>query len=349
MGTTLRVAILGATGYTGGELIRLLHHHPGAELTFISSERFAGQSIAQVYTHLEAVRHLVCQPMHAAKAADAADVVFCALPHVTSMEVVPQMLKLGSRVVDLSADFRLKSAATYAAWYGKEHLAPELLEKAAYGLPELFRDQIIGSDLVANPGCYPTSIQLPLYPLLEKGMVDPNLIIADSKSGVSGAGRSPSQGTLYAELAEGFKAYKVDAHRHIPEMEQNLGLVAEQDLKIRFTPHLLPQSRGILSTCYLRPHAGVDAQKARDVLQTFYHDEPFVTVLDDGRVPATSDVRGSNACHIGVVEDTRSGWIIVVSVIDNLVKGASGAAVQNFNLMTGWDETTALNTLPMFP
>ncbi|ABK42775.1 N-acetyl-gamma-glutamyl-phosphate reductase [Magnetococcus marinus MC-1] len=349
MGRTLRVAILGATGYTGGELIRLLHRHPGAELSFVSSERFAGQSIAKVYTHLQAVGHLICQPMDAKKACEAADFIFCALPHVTSMEVVPELLQRGAKVVDLSADFRLKSAETYAHWYGTQHLAPELLPQAAYGLPELFRESIKGANLVANPGCYPTSVQLPLFPLLQEGMIDPALVIADSKSGVSGAGRSPAQGTLFAELSEGFKAYKVEAHRHIPEMEQNLALAAGKEIKIRFTPHLLPQSRGILSTCYLRPTSGVNAQRVRDTLMTRYRDEPFVTVLPHGDMPATSDVRGSNACHMGVTEDLRSGWLIIVSVIDNLVKGASGAAVQNFNLMTGWDETTALDSLPMFP
>nr|CRH07843.1 N-acetyl-gamma-glutamyl-phosphate reductase [Candidatus Magnetococcus massalia] len=349
MAEKVKVAILGATGYTGGELLRLLYRHPGAEISYVSSERFAGQPISNVFTHLQALSHLKCEPMHAERAAEAADVVFCALPHVTSMEVVPALLKAGARVIDLSADFRLTSEAVYEEWYGKKHLAAELLKEAVYGLPELYRSDIKQAKLIANPGCYPTSVALALGPLMAKKLIDPKLVIADCKSGVTGAGRSPAQATLYSELSEGFKAYKVEGHRHAPEMEQMLSVWGGEQVSLRFTPHLLPQSRGILSTCYMRSLKGADADELRSVLKDQYQNEPFVEVLDAGLFPTTSDVRGSNFCHIAVAEDKRSGWLMAISVIDNLMKGASGAAVQNFNLMTGWDETTALEMLPLFP
>ncbi|OSM01427.1 N-acetyl-gamma-glutamyl-phosphate reductase [Magnetofaba australis] len=343
------VAILGASGYTGGELARILANHPHVEVVYASSERFAGKPWNAIYPHLGRAGSLILSAMDADAAADAAQIVFCALPHKTSMSVVPRLLERGCTVIDLSADFRLKSAATYEEWYETPHIAPQLLAEAVYGLPELYREQIRGQKLIACPGCYPTSVIVPLYPLVKAGAIEAEGIIADCKSGVSGAGRSPSQGVMLSELNEGFKAYKVGKHRHTAEMEQALSEAAGRELTVRFTPHLLPQSRGILSTCYVKPIGEGDAEAARELLRQAYADEPFVDILPAGVNPATSDVRGANGVRISVDMDHRTGWMLVISVIDNLVKGSSGQATQNLNLAMGWEETTGLETVALFP
>ncbi|MBF0589965.1 MAG: N-acetyl-gamma-glutamyl-phosphate reductase [Magnetococcales bacterium] len=346
---TVKVGILGASGYTGGELVRILSRHEGVEITHITSQRFAGQTMGAIFPHLQGVLDLTCQPMDVDRAAEVCELVFCALPHVTSMEVVPALLEKGLKVVDLSADFRLRDADIYAEWYGKAHLAPGLLSKAAYGLPELNRASIKVARLVANPGCYPTSVQLALAPLLAAGLIETDGMVVDSKSGASGAGRAPAQGTLYTEVSDGFKSYKMTGHRHTPEIEQELARIAGEDLTIRFTPHLLPQIRGIFSTCYVRPKEMLSLDEWRKVYDDFYASEPFVQLALEGASPATGNVRGSNRCDLGVFPDPRSGWLTVLSVIDNLVKGASGQAVQNMNLMCGFEETLGLSQAPLFP
>lgn len=346
---TRSVAILGATGYTGGELVRLLSRHGGVRIAHVTSERYAGKPLRHAFPHLTGLPELICRPLGDLEGVEGLDLAFCALPHVASMKEVPGLLARSVRVIDLSADFRLHDADTYRAWYGTDHLAPELLPEAVYGLPELHRSAISQARLVANPGCYPTSVLLALAPLLREGLIDTGLILVDSKSGVSGAGRSASQDILFTEVEGGFRAYKVEGHRHTPEMEQELTALAGVSVQLRFVPHLLPQSRGILSTCHLRPRVIRSQQAWWETLHTFYQNEPFVRVLEPGLWPATNHVRGSNYCHIGVSVDARTGWLTVLSVIDNLVKGAAGQAVQNMNLLFGLDEQTGLGQLPLFP
>jgi N-acetyl-gamma-glutamyl-phosphate reductase len=345
----IKVAILGATGYTGGELVRLLACHPQVQIVHVTSERYAGKPLRNAFPHLTSQPELVCRSLEDKKGLENVDVAFCALPHLASMREVPHLLAQGTRVVDLSADFRLHDPLIYRTWYGTDHLAPQLLPEAVYGLPELHRPAIAAARLVANPGCYPTSVLLALAPLLNGEWIDPELLIIDSKSGVSGAGRSASQDNLFTEVEGGFRAYKVEGHRHTPEIEQELSLLAGAELRVRFVPHLLPQSRGILSTCHLRPRVVRSQVEWQEILHSFYRDEHFVQVLEAGCWPATSHVRGSNYCHLGVAVDNRTGWLTVLSVIDNLVKGAAGQAVQNMNIMFGMEERTGLEQLPLFP
>jgi len=345
----LNVAIVGASGYTGLELIRILHCHSEVAVTCLTSEQSAGRRISEVFPTLRGRCDLVLENLEPVRVAEKADVIFTALPHKAAMEVVPTFLKLGKTVIDLSADYRLSDPEVYGAWYEK-HLNPANLKKAVYGLPEIRRARIRGARLVANPGCYPTSIILGLAPLLKKGVVDPRSIIADSASGVSGAGRSAKVDSLYCEVNEGFKAYGVaGAHRHTPEIEQELSLLAGADLKITFTPHLVPMDRGILSTMYATPAKAVTTEKLVALYQEFYSGEPFVRVLPQGSLPSTAFVRGSNFCDIAPLVDVRTGRVIVVSAIDNLVKGASGQAVQNMNLACGFPETLGLEGLALFP
>lgn len=345
----LKVAIVGASGYTGVELLRILHCHPEVAITCVTSEQSAGKAISEVFPTLRSRYNLVLENLEPVRIADRADFIFTALPHKAAMEVVPTFLKLGKRVVDLSADYRLRDAKEYEAWY-EPHMNPALLEQSVYGLPELRREKIAGADLVANPGCYPTSVILGLAPLLKKKLIDPATIIADSKSGVSGAGRSAKVDNLYCEVNEGFKAYGVGgAHRHIPEIEQELSLLAGKQLKITFTPHLVPMDRGILSTIYATPTSAVSSAELLELYRAYYQGEAFVRILPEGSFPSTSHVRGSNFCDIGITVDNRTGRVVVVSVIDNLVKGASGQAVQNMNIMNGFPENLGLESLALFP
>ncbi|NGZ05867.1 MAG: N-acetyl-gamma-glutamyl-phosphate reductase [Magnetococcales bacterium] len=348
---TIRVGIFGASGYTGGELVRLLARHPEVKVAFVTSERHAGRPLAEVFPHLGVLPELTCHPLTDMTLSSECDVAFCALPHLTSMDAVPELLQRGMRVVDLSADFRLQDAGLFQQWYGAPHRASELLREAVYGLPELQqqRERIRSARLIANPGCYPTSILLALAPLLREQAIELDGMVIDSKSGVSGAGRSVAQGSLFCEVSEGFRAYKVTGHRHIPEIEQELGRVAGRPVCIRFTPHLLPQSRGILSTCYVRPRCALTESQWRDMLIDCYRDEPFVRVVPAGQFPSTHQVRGSNYAALGVALDERTGWLMVLSAIDNLVKGAAGQAVQNMNLMLGVEESAGLEQVPLFP
>ncbi len=345
----LKVAIVGASGYTGVELLRLLHCHPEVAVTCVTSEQSAGKAVSEVFPTLRSRYSLVLENLEPDRIADRADFIFTALPHKAAMEVVPTFLKLGKRVVDLSADYRLRDAKEYEAWY-EPHMNPALLKQAVYGLPELRREKIAGADLVANPGCYPTSVILGLAPLLKNELIDPASIIADSKSGVSGAGRSAKVDNLYCEVNDGFKAYGVGGvHRHIPEIEQELSLLAGKRLNISFTPHLVPMDRGILSTIYATPTGAVSTAELLELYREFYGGEAFIRVLPEGSFPSTSHVRGSNFCDIGITVDGRTGRVVVVSAIDNLVKGASGQAVQNMNIMNGFPENLGLESLALFP
>ncbi|MBF0562982.1 MAG: N-acetyl-gamma-glutamyl-phosphate reductase [Alphaproteobacteria bacterium] len=347
MSAKIRIAILGASGYTGAELVRLLARHPNADMVALTADRRAGNTLGAVFPHLAA---LTLPPLLAIEAVDfsAVDFVFCALPHGTTQEVIAA-LPATVKVADLSADFRLEDVATYAQWYGHEHRAPTLQQEAVYGLTELARAAVAKARLVACPGCYPTSAQLPLVPLLEAGAIAADEIIIDSKSGVSGAGRAAKEGSLFCEVTEGIHAYAIASHRHAPEIEQGLSRAAGRPVLINFTPHLMPMSRGIFSTLYVRLGNGVSVADLRAILVKRYAGEPFVKVLPDGVVPQTRHVRGSNLCLIGVFADRLPGRAILCSVIDNLIKGASGQAIQNFNVMMGLPETTALEQFPLFP
>jgi N-acetyl-gamma-glutamyl-phosphate reductase len=345
----LKVAIVGASGYTGVELLRILYCHPEAAVTCVTSEQSAGKRISDVFPALRGRCDLVLENLEPVRVAEQAEFIFTALPHKAAMEVVPTFLRLGKRVVDLSADYRLQDAQEYEKWY-EPHMSPGLLKKAVYGLPELKRARIAGADLVANPGCYPTSVILGLAPLLKKKLIDPATIIADSKSGVSGAGRSAKVDNLFCEVNDGFKAYGVGGiHRHIPEIEQELSHLAGKKVVISFTPHLVPMDRGILSTIYAVPAESATTADLLTVYNDFYKGEPFVRVHPEGSFPSTAFVRGSNFCDIGLTVDQRTGRVIVVSAIDNLVKGASGQAVQNMNIMCGYPENMGLEVLPLFP
>lgn len=345
----LKVAIVGASGYTGLELIRILHCHPEVEVACLTSEQSAGKRISEVFPTLRGRCDTVLENLEPVRVSEKADIIFTALPHKAAMEVVPTFLKLGKKVIDLSADYRLSDPAVYGEWY-EPHINPANLKKAVYGLPEIRRSKIKGAKLVANPGCYPTSVILGLAPLLKNRLVDLSSIIVDSASGATGAGRSAKVDSLYCEVNEGFRAYGVGGtHRHTPEIEQELSLLAGEPLKITFTPHLLPMDRGILSTIYAAPERTVNNETLAKLYREFYADEPFVRVLTNGNLPSTAYVRGSNFCDIAPFVDHRTGRIIVVSAIDNLVKGASGQAVQNMNLVCGFPETMGLEGLALFP
>lgn len=344
-----KIAIVGASGYTGLELLRILNGHAKVRVTCLTSEQSAGKKISDIFPTLKNVCDLTLENLEPVKVAEKADIIFTALPHKAAMEVVPTFLKLGKKVVDLSADYRLSDADVYGSWYEK-HLNPELLKEAVYGLPEIRREKIAGCKLVANPGCYPTSIILGLAPLLKNGFIDISTIIADSASGVTGAGRSAKVDSLYCEVNEGYKAYAVGGlHRHIPEIEQELSLLAGENLKLTFTPHLVPMDRGILSTIYVTPKRKITQEELTTLYQNFYQDEFFVRVCAAGLLPSTTFVRGSNFCDIAPVLDRRTGRIVVVSAIDNLMKGASGQAIQNMNIICGFSETTGLEGIGLFP
>lgn len=343
----VRVGILGASGYTGAELLRLLAEHPAADIRLLTGDRAAGKAVNEVFPHLGGLALPRLKTIEEADWSEL-DLVFCALPHGTTQEVIAALPKT-LKVVDLSADFRLADVASYAEWYGHEHLAPELQKEAVYGLTELAREAVKKARLVANPGCYPTSAQLPLVPLIEQRLIEEDDIIIDAKSGVSGAGRAAKEANLFAEVSEGIHAYGVAGHRHAPEIEQGLSRAAGHQVTVNFTPHLMPMNRGILSSIYVRLARGSKPGDLRNHLATRYEGEPFVRVVAEDTVPATRHVRGSNHCLIGVFPDRLPGRAILLSVIDNLVKGASGQAVQNMNLMSGLPEISGLTQRPLFP
>jgi N-acetyl-gamma-glutamyl-phosphate reductase len=345
----IRVGVYGASGYTGQELLRHLLLHPEAAVVAVTSRRYAGARLSDVYPAFQGLMDIAFMDASPAEVARLADVVFLALPHGVSMAVAPAFLAAGKKVIDLSADFRLRNISDYERWYGK-HTASALLSDAAYGLPELYRETIRRADLVANPGCYPTSVILGLAPLLRDGWIDASSIIVDAKSGVSGAGREPQVATLYCEVNEGFKAYKVGGqHRHIPEMEQELAALAGHGITLSFTPHLLPVNRGILSTIYGTLRREVTSEFLTDLYRRHYSDEPFVRICKPGVFPNISSVCGTNCCDIGVTVDQRTNRVIVLSAIDNLIKGAAGQAIQNMNLVCGLSEDTGLKRVARFP
>lgn len=345
----ITAAIIGSSGYTGGELFRLLLNHSRVTVTAVTSERSAGKPLSDIFPQLLGLTDLVCEALDPEAIAKKADLLFLALPHVTAQEAGHRFHALGRKVVDLSADYRLSDAAVYEKWYEHCHQYPDLLKQAVYGLPELHRNAIRSASLVANPGCYPTSAILGLAPLLRGKMIDPDTIVIDSKSGVSGAGRSPGLPYHFPEANEAFMAYKIGTHRHTPEIEQELTLLAGKTVTVSFTPHLAPMNRGILTTLYGRLSAPSDTRKVHEAFREFYRDEPFVRVLPPGQLPNTRHVRGSNFCDIGVHADPRTNRAVVVTAIDNLVKGASGQAIQNMNLMLGFAETEGLKLAGMFP
>jgi N-acetyl-gamma-glutamyl-phosphate reductase len=340
----LKVAVLGGSGYTGSELLRLLNSHPHVRVTSVTSERYAGTPVSEVFLHLRDV-DIKFEPLDIDALSGKADLFFLCLPHRTSQKIVARLHEQGKKVIDLSADFRLKSARVYEKWYGTRHDHAGLLKKAVYGMPELYRDRIRKASIVANPGCYPTASILALAPLMDQAYVDRDSIVIDAKSGTSGAGRTPSQQLMYCEVNESVRAYAVASHRHTPEIEQELSGLAGAKLNVSFTPHLIPIDRGILSTVYVRLHRKTGMSSILRRYRSFYEGEPFVRVLQSGVLPATKSVKGTNFCDISIFADTRfrSGQrLIIVSAIDNLIKGASGAAVHNMNIMCGFDETEGL-------
>ncbi len=346
-GLMIRVGVVGATGYAGAELVRILSGHPDVDLTTLVSRQYAGVGFDTVYPSLTGIVSKTCEPLVLSNLCDKADFIFLALPHKVPMSIVPDLLERGKRVVDLSADFRFRNADAYEAHY-QAHTSKDLLKKSVYGLSEVFQEYIKDADLIGNPGCYPTSILMPLLPLVKNNLVDCATLVADAKSGVSGAGRSPSIPTQYCEVTESFKAYKVASHRHNPEIDEVLSDSAQQSVHVTFVPHLIPMSRGMLSTIYAGLSKGVGRDEIMECLGNFYGDKPFIRLYDEDRMPETRFVRGTNYCDIGCRVDPENRRLIIVSAIDNLVKGAAGQAVQNMNIMTGLDETAGLNQTP-FP
>jgi len=352
MADKVKIGVLGASGYTGSELVRLLLRHPGVEIALLTADRKAGQEMRQVFPQFApfALPKLI--------AIDDIDwtnagvgLVFGALPHATTQKVIKDLFSKTSavKVVDLSADFRLQDPAAYAKWYGHEHHALELQTEAVYGLVEVYRDKVKAARLVANPGCYTTCAQLPLLPLLRAQAIETDGIVVDAKSGVTGAGRSAKEETLFTEVSEGFHAYGVGHHRHMAELDQEFSLAAGKEVIVSFTPHLVPMNRGILSTIYVRGAGGKTPEDLHAILSETYAAEPFVHVLPFGQMPQSRHVRGSNMTFIGVTRDRIPGRAIICSTLDNLVKGASGQAVQNMNLMLGFPETLGLEQIALFP
>ncbi|HEY2756728.1 MAG TPA: N-acetyl-gamma-glutamyl-phosphate reductase [Pseudolabrys sp.] len=352
MATKAKVGVLGASGYTGSELVRMLMRHPNVELTLLTAERSAGKAMRDVFPQFSPFDLPKLVALDGLDwAAAGLDLAFCALPHATTQKVIKELLAKApkTKVVDLSADFRLADTAAYAKWYGHEHHAPELQTEAVYGLVEIHRDAIKTARLVANPGCYTSCAELPLIPLIRAKAIDLDNIVVDAKSGMTGAGRAAKEAMLFSEVSEGFHAYGVGHHRHMAELDQEFSAAAGREVIVSFTPHLVPMNRGILSTIYVRGAEARTPEQLHEILLKFYAKEPFVYVLPFGETPQTRHVRGSNMTFIGVAKDRVPGRAIVVSALDNLVKGASGQAIQNMNLVMGWPETTGIDQVALFP
>ncbi len=340
-----KIGIVGATGYTGVELLRLLVTHPEVEITYVTSRSNAGTRVDAMFPNLRGFIDLNFSDPDV-DALAACDLVFFATPNGVAMNHVPALLKAGVKVIDLAADFRIKDVQLWSKWYGMEHACPELLETAVYGLPEINREQLKTANLVANPGCYPTAVTLGLLPLIESNVIDLETIIADTKSGVSGAGKGANVATLYSEMGESFKAYNVMGHRHQPEIAQTFSVLADTKIDLTFVPHLLPMIRGIHATLYAKQIENIDLQ---GLFEARYADEPFVDVMPEGSHPETRSVKTSNMCRIAIHKPSEGPQLVILSVIDNLVKGAAGQAIQNMNLMLGISETTALNQPALLP
>lgn len=345
----MKAAIVGATGYSGLELIRILYNHPEVQIKYVISNSLAGKEFASVYPHLATLVEMPLDAINMELFHDV-DVVFFAVPSGVSQQYIPELHKKGIKCIDLSGDFRLKSQEVYTRWYKRDTAAEAtLLEKAVYGLSELNEKQIKEATILANPGCYPTAALLGLIPALKAGLIDPNSIIVDGKTGVSGAGRGLSIGSHFSEVNENMKAYKLAIHQHTPEIEQQLSEGLENDIKITFSAHLVPITRGILCTMYANLNTAKNTQELIELYKDFYHGKPFVRIRPEGYYPATKEVYGTNFCDIGLIVDERTNRLTIVSVIDNLVKGAAGQAVQNMNIMMGLDAKTGLDFVPMYP
>ncbi len=338
----IKVGILGGTGYAGIELIRLLLKHDKVKLERVVSKSYAGKRLAEVYPNLEGICDLVCCELDVEDIANSCDVVFTALPHGASVEIIPSLFEKGLKVIDLSGDFRYNDAAVYEKWYGQPHTNPELLEESVYGLCEMHREKIKTARLVGNPGCYTTCSIMGMAPLVNAGVIDNKSIIIDAKSGVTGAGRSLALGSMFCECNESMKAYKVATHRHTSEIEQELSLLAGEDIILSFTPHLAPMKRGILATCYANLKKEMTEKELLEIYKDFYKDEKFVRIYSEGTLPEVKHISGSNYIGIGLVVDKRLNRVIVISCIDNLVKGAAGQAIQNMNLICDFEEDTGL-------
>ncbi len=340
-----RVAVVGATGYAGAELVRILAGHPEVKLAALTSRQYPGKLFSNVYPSMAGVVDLPCEEFSADSLAEKVDLVFMALPHKLPMEIMPSLINKGKRIVDLSADFRFSNVTLYEKYY-QPHTCPELLKKSVYGLSEVYAEKIKSADIIGNPGCYPTSTLLPLIPLIKEDLIDTERIIVDSKSGVSGAGRSPSLTTLHCEVNESFKAYKVAKHRHNPEMDEVLSGEAKKQVHVTFVPHLVPMTRGMETTLYARLKKNAGEEQIRNCIREFYCGRPFVRLRAEGSSADTLHVKGTNFCDISIHVDREAELVVLTSAIDNLVKGAAGQAVQNMNIMLGLDETLGLMAVP---
>ena len=346
----LKIGIVGASGYTSSELMRLLVKHPdNIKIELATSETYAGQAVTDILPNLRGLIDLKFSKLQVNQLKDRVDIIFLAVPHKVAMSYVPGILEQGIRVIDFSADYRIKDAKVYEAWYHVEHTSPDLISEAVYGLPELYREEIRKARLIANPGCYPTGAILPSLPLLREGLVDLDGIIIDAKSGISGAGSKPSDITHLPNREGNIKAYNIGAHRHTPEIEQELSQFAGREITVNFTPHIMPMSRGILSTLYFTLKKDISTDSLLEIYNKFYEQEPFVRVLNKGEYPQTKAVYGSNYCDVGLEVDARTKRVVVMSALDNLVKGASGAALQNMNLIAGFEETAGLDFPGLMP
>lgn len=344
----INVAVVGATGYAGAELTRILHNHKYANVKYLTSNSYLGQEYSNVYQNFKAVSKLVCTCDDLEEISKDVDVIFLALPHGIASKKVNENILKNAKIIDLGADFRLKDKTVYENWYKTEHFSPHFLQEAVYGLPEVYRDKIKSARLIANPGCYTTCSILGLYPLLKKKLIDINSIIVDAKSGVSGSGRT-SSGIQFCEVNESIKAYKISSHRHTPEIEQELSFAAGKSVTLVFTPHLVPMNRGILVTSYAKLNPNIGADTVKNAYQEMYQKEIFARLLNDGIYPETKWVKGTNFVDISINFDKRTNCVIIVSAIDNLVKGAAGQAVQNMNIMFGLSESEGLLNAGIFP
>jgi N-acetyl-gamma-glutamyl-phosphate reductase len=347
---TLRIAVLGASGYVGGELIRLLHAHPRARVSFLGARESVGRTLARAHPHLGslAIAGEELQAIETSAIAEAADLAFCALPNGTSSTIAPDLLEAGVRVIDLAGDFRL-AAGDYPDWYGFEHPAAGWLDKAVYGLPEMFGDRVGGAQLVANPGCYPTPVILGIAPLLAAGLIEAEAIRVDGKTGLSGAGRTANESSLFTATEDSVRPYRVPGHQHIPEMERGCEMASGVASSVLFVPHLVPTVRGVLTTCYATLATGVTTDTLVEALSAAYAGKPFVRVLPAGEMVDSKRTRGTNVVELQALADPRTGTAVVVGAVDNLVKGAAGQAIQNMNLVAGFDERLALPSLAVYP
>lgn len=345
----IKVGIIGATGYTGNELVRLLSGHKEVEIVWLGSQSYVDKKYSEVYQNFFQIIDDKCLDDNIIELANTADLIFTAIPHGFASALIKEEVLSKTKIIDLSADFRLKDIQIYQDWYEVKHDSPSLIEEAIYGLCEINREDIKKARLIANPGCYPTCSTLSIYPLAKEGLIDMNTLIIDAKSGVSGAGRGAKIDNLYCEVNENIKAYSVSSHRHIPEIEEQLGYAAGQDVTINFTPHLVPMNRGILTTAYASLNKDVSYDQVKELYDKYYSNEKFVRVLNEGVFPQTKWVEGSNYLDINFKIDKRTNRIIIIGAIDNLVKGAAGQAVQNMNIMFGLDESTGLKHIPMLP